>query len=400
MPPLATGAAGVVRMQSSETHDPEPEVTAAANDPAAAENLSSAAPAAIELLVAPATDETLESSGEMEDGGAEILDGELSRLLATPRGLMGAIEALLFASPEPLAPRRLGRVLGLSDPRLIQAAIEQLRLQCEEEGRGVQIIETAGGYQMATREIFGDLILRLRNRKRRPTLSPAALETLAIVAYRQPIIRAEIEAVRGVESSGMLRNLIDMGLVQIVGKKDVLGRPALYGTTESFLQAFGLKDLAQLPPIAELKQRMAQAAAFAAEPDVPAPSAPAAADPDEARELANSEQETDGATASAEPTHLDEGTPAMAKRNDDEDEFEDEDLDEETDLDDEDLDDEDLDDLDEDDEDLDDEDLDEDVDEDDLDEDLDDEDLDDEDLDEDLDEDEGDLDDEDEDEED
>lgn len=203
-----------------------------------------------------AADPELESAGEMEEAPAEIIDADLGALLQTPVGLRGAIEALLFSSPEPLTLRRMGNVLEVRDFRLIQATVQQLQNEYDTQRRGIQIIETSGGYRMATRELFGDLILRLKGRKRRPTLSQAALETLAIVAYRQPIIRAEVEAVRGVESSGTLRNLIDMGLVEMVGRKDVLGRPPMYGTTEQFLQSFGLKDIQELPSISELKRQL------------------------------------------------------------------------------------------------------------------------------------------------
>jgi segregation and condensation protein B len=206
--------------------------------------------AGVEPLEAP-----LEPSGELEDPSAEIIDGDLDQLLQTPLGLKGAIEALLFATPEPLTQRRLANALGIKDAKVISSTVVQLQTEYDSQRRGIQIQETASGYQMLTRELFGPLILRLRHRKRRPTLSPAALETLAIVAYRQPIIRAELEAIRGVESSGVLRNLIDMGLVESVGRKEVLGRPTMYGTTLDFLHGFGLKDLDELPSISELKQR-------------------------------------------------------------------------------------------------------------------------------------------------
>jgi segregation and condensation protein B len=198
----------------------------------------------------------LEDSGEIEPDGAQIVDSELHALLKTPAGLRGAIEAILFASPDPLGPRRIANICGLDNTRMIRNLIEQIRIDYDKERRGFQINETAGGYQMATLPMFADLILRLRNRKRRPALSPAALETLAIIAYRGPVIRAEIEAVRGVESSGTIRNLIDMGLVEMAGRKDVIGRPPMYATTDQFLRTFGLKSRRDLPPIAELKKQL------------------------------------------------------------------------------------------------------------------------------------------------
>jgi segregation and condensation protein B len=197
----------------------------------------------------------LENAGEMEEEPAVLVDSELATLLKTPPGLRAAIEALLFVSPDPLTVRRIGNVLDLRDSRLVLATLKQLQAEYDDARRGLRILETAEGFRMATREAFGDLILRLKGRRRRPTLSPSAMETLAIVAYRQPIIRAEVEAIRGVESSGSIRNLIDLGLVEMVGRKDVLGRPPMYGVTEQFLQAFGLKSLQELPSIAELRRQ-------------------------------------------------------------------------------------------------------------------------------------------------
>lgn len=303
----------------------------------------------------PEAEPRLEASGELEEPTAEIHDAELARLLTTPAGLQGAIEAVLFTSPEALSPRKIGRVLGMGDLKLIQATIGQLQTLYDTDRRGMQIVETAGGYQMATREAYADLVLRLRGRKRRATLSPAALETLAIVAYRQPIIRAEIEAVRGVESSGMLRNLMDMGLVEIVGRKDVLGRPAMYGTSASFLQSFGLKTLAELPPIAELKRRLAeqQAEAAAEEQNAPEPPAPTIEETGADSAVPESAQPDPERTAMDPKLPLDDDEPLddeetieddeddIYEIDDDEDDFEDEEID------DDDLDDDDIDDLDE-----------------------------------------------------
>lgn len=184
----------------------------------------------------------------------ETIDLELTHLLETQQGLCSALEALLFATPEPLSISRLARTLEVPQDT-VKEALKALE-ECYHPTRGIQIIETASGFQMATREIFGDLILRLRGRKRRTAISTATLETLAIIAYRQPIIRAEIEAIRGVESGGAIRNLIDMNLVEMVGRKEVLGRPPMYGTTEQFLHSFGLRSLKDMPPIDELKRRL------------------------------------------------------------------------------------------------------------------------------------------------
>lgn len=387
----------------------------------------------------PTPEADFEDEGEEAEGAGSIFDSELMRLMNTPEGLKSAIESLLFVSPEPLTPHRIARTLEIGDIKLVTTALTNMRLEYDEHKRGMQILETAEGYQMATREVFGDLILRLKNRKRRPALSQAALETLAIIAYRQPIIRADVEAVRGVESSGTIRNLIDMGLVEMVGRKEVLGRPPMYGTSEQFLQSFGLRSLSDLPPIGELKRRFqekeekaaeqARAAATAAPPAAPqaaengesgapqeAPSpqseseanTPATPEPAAAAQSQTDEapETPDGTTPGATDGAAEPEESIMTKREqwDDEDELEarqpdeDEDDEEFEDDEDEDYDDEDdLDDEDEDEDELGDED-DEDLDEDEDDELAEDELEDDEDEDYDDEEDEDEFDDEDEDE--
>ena len=113
----------------------------------------------------------------------------------------------------------------------------------------------AGGYQMATRSSYSEWVLMLHKNRKRPALSPAALETLAIVAYKQPITRAEIESIRGVDSSGISRMLLEMEFIKVTGHKEIIGRPRLYGTTRKFLKAFGLNSLNDLPSISELKKQ-------------------------------------------------------------------------------------------------------------------------------------------------
>lgn len=216
----------------------------------------------VETIALPETEEPdappeLEASETIDEAGeAEVVSADLERLLTTPAGMRSAIEALLFASPEALTLARICNALGTRDKRTVSVLLEQLRDANDAERRGVALIETADGWRMATREVFEELILRLRHRKKRAPLTTAALETLAIVAYRQPIIRAEVEAIRGVECGGTLRNLVDMGLVEVVGRKEVLGRPGMYGTTAQFLESFGLRSIEELPPIAQLKRQM------------------------------------------------------------------------------------------------------------------------------------------------
>lgn len=157
------------------------------------------------------------------------------------------LEALLLASPEPLTLRRIAEVIGLDEK---DAAILMADLQKEYEapGRGLTIRELAGGYVLTTRPEAAEYVERLLQPRSRG-LSHAALETLAIIAYRQPITRAEIEAVRGVKVDRALETLLERRLVADVGRKEAPGRPILYGTTPEFLKYFGLKALSDLPPV-------------------------------------------------------------------------------------------------------------------------------------------------------
>jgi segregation and condensation protein B len=175
-----------------------------------------------------------------------------------PQGLLArdarlaAIEAALFAADEPLTPRRLAQVVDLSDVGETRRLLRQLRTLYEEGGSAFQLEEIAGGYQLLTRPEFHPWLARLRRAGNELRLSGPARETLAIVAYRQPIGRADIESIRGVQCSEVLRQLMEKGLVRIAGRDDSLGRPVLYGTTKKFLQAFGLRTLRDLPQAGDL----------------------------------------------------------------------------------------------------------------------------------------------------
>lgn len=168
------------------------------------------------------------------------------------KNLEPVIEALLFVSGSPLSLEKIQETLkGVSKTQL-REAIQGLRCRYEEAKGGIQIIEVAGGYQMVTRPEFHPWVERLQ--KVRPSrLSRAALETLALVAYRQPITRAEIEEVRGVTVDGVLKTLLERNLIRIVGRKNEMGRPILYGTTKEFLRYFGLRDISDLPPLKEIE---------------------------------------------------------------------------------------------------------------------------------------------------
>lgn len=162
------------------------------------------------------------------------------------------VEALLFGSDAPLSAADLARGDDSLDEQQVEAAIEELRAEYEAEERAFQIYELGGGYQILTRPEFAPYLERFDTVPRSGRLSSPALEVLAVIAYRQPIGRAEIEEIRGVGSAGVLRTLLERGLVEVVGRADGLGRPLLYGTTARFLEHFGFRSLDDLPRPDEL----------------------------------------------------------------------------------------------------------------------------------------------------
>lgn len=164
------------------------------------------------------------------------------------------IEALLFATERPLTSGDLADLSGAEDGHEARRLVERLQDEYESAGRAFCIEEVAGGFRMVTRPDYSHWVSKLKESDQQETLSQAAMETLAIVAYRQPITRAEIEDVRGVQSNYILRSLIEKGLVRVTGKSDELGRPLLYGTSRKFLEVFGLDSLDGLPNIEELNE--------------------------------------------------------------------------------------------------------------------------------------------------
>jgi segregation and condensation protein B len=159
------------------------------------------------------------------------------------------VEGLLFASDTPLEAERIAEVLDLGDVEKARALVASLKARYEGEGRPLQVTEVAGGYRMVTRPEIAPWLVRLARARTKARLSRPALETLAIVAYRQPVSRPEIDAVRGVNSEGVLDNLLERRLVRIGGRKEAPGRPFLFETTREFLVAFGLRDLDDLPKV-------------------------------------------------------------------------------------------------------------------------------------------------------
>ncbi len=170
--------------------------------------------------------------------------------------LSGAIEAIVFVSGDPVPIKRMEEVLEIPEEQ-IREAIEALSKRYVELGAGIQVMEVAGGYQLRTRPIYSIQVNKFLERKRKTTLSGPALETLAIIAYKQPITRAEIEAIRGVVVDCVLKSLLDKRLIKVAGVKEVPGRPNLYRTTRRFLEYFGIVSLNDLPPIENIEQTFA-----------------------------------------------------------------------------------------------------------------------------------------------
>jgi segregation and condensation protein B len=159
------------------------------------------------------------------------------------------VEAMLFASDVPLEAERIREVLDLENPAAARGLVEELIARYEAEPRGLSIVEVGGGYRMVTRPELAPWLVRLARARTRGRLSRPALETLAIIAYKQPVSRPELDAVRGVSSEAVLDNLLERRLVRIGGRKEAPGRPFLYETTREFLVAFGLRDLNDLPKV-------------------------------------------------------------------------------------------------------------------------------------------------------
>jgi segregation and condensation protein B len=176
------------------------------------------------------------------------------------------LEAALFASSRPIAGEELAALDPDASPAAVQAALDELREHYDVDGHGVELVEIGGGWQILTRPEYTEAIERAQLAARPSRLSAAALETLAIIAYRQPIGRAEIEEIRGVSVGGVLKSLHERALIDVTGRGEGLGRPLLYGTTPSFLEQFALRHLDELPRVDEL----AVALRAAASPDVPA----------------------------------------------------------------------------------------------------------------------------------
>jgi len=171
----------------------------------------------------------------------------------SPKELERIVEGLLFATKEPVPALRISQAIDGATVRDVRAVLERLGEKLRRAKRGFELEEVAGGYRLVTPSDLAPFVRKLLRLGAQDRLTAAALETLAIVAYRQPIMRADIEAIRGVACGGTLKLLLERGLVRITGRADVLGRPLLYGTTKAFLEQFGLNTLKDLPRADEFK---------------------------------------------------------------------------------------------------------------------------------------------------
>ncbi len=199
----------------------------------------------------PEEQDNIETSEEPKEQSQEVNDEpqETSEEVT----LESVIEAVLFASDEPLTIVRLASITETTTKQ-VREYIENLNKKYQDNNHAFRIEQIAGGYQMLTLSSYNHWLKKLLRARSETKLSPAAMETLAIIAYKQPVIRADIEAIRGVAVGEVIRSLSYKGLVKIVGRAEILGRPMLYGTTKKFLEVFGLNTLKDLPKIEELKK--------------------------------------------------------------------------------------------------------------------------------------------------
>jgi segregation and condensation protein B len=196
-----------------------------------------------------------ESSGSASDSSPESASdssAEKPGNQLTDEEILHSITALIYASPDPISERKLASLLDGPDAARVKAAIEALKAKLDASGLPLELRSIAGGWQILTVPRMGEVVARLFQERKAERISPAALETLAVIAYRQPVSKAEIEAIRGVQVAPILRSLVDRGLVRVVGRADVPGHPLQYGTSKAFLDRFGLGGIDDLPRDSEL----------------------------------------------------------------------------------------------------------------------------------------------------
>ncbi len=199
------------------------------------------------------TSETADAELREPDQAAEVPDAAPPQDRTEPEiTVESVVEALLFATDSPLAAARIAQLVGVGDARDVKKHIEALNERYEAEGNAFRIEEIAKGFQMLTLPAYNGWVSKLLKVRDESKLSPAAMETLAIVAYKQPVLRADVEAIRGVACGEMLNKLREMNLIKIVGRAEEPGRPMLYGTARHFLKVFGLGELTDLPAVESL----------------------------------------------------------------------------------------------------------------------------------------------------
>jgi segregation and condensation protein B len=190
-----------------------------------------------------------------EQDGHDGDDGQESAPKRASAELKAILEALIFASPEPLTPKAMYKIVDAEPKEDVQAALAELKRDYERPG-GLQLVEVAGGYQIVTRQELHDWVRRLFHERTTQRLSVQALETLAVIAYQQPLTALEVSEIRGVNTSGVLNTLLERHLIKIAGRKQVVGRPFLYATTKEFLIRFGLNDLSELPKVEDMAEAL------------------------------------------------------------------------------------------------------------------------------------------------
>ena len=186
---------------------------------------------------------------------AETAVSEPAETATASAEVKAVVEALIFASPEPITPKMLSKLLAEEPKEDVLAAVEALKGEYENRP-GLQIVEVAGGYQIVTRPELHEWVRRLFHERSTQKLTVQGLETLAVIAYKQPITALEVTEIRGVNTAGVLSTLLERHLIKIVGRKNVVGRPFLYATTKEFLIRFGLKDLTDLPKIEDMAEAL------------------------------------------------------------------------------------------------------------------------------------------------
>jgi segregation and condensation protein B len=197
----------------------------------------------------------LNAQGEMLNAQGNAQEEMLNAQPAPSAELKAIVEALIFASPEPLTPKMLFKLLADEPKEDVSATVQALKADYETRP-GLQFVEVAGGYQIVTRTELHEWVRRLFHERSAQKLTVQSLETLAVIAYKQPITALEVGEIRGVNTSGVLSTLLERHLIKIVGRKNVVGRPFLYATTKEFLIRFGLNDLSDLPKIEDMAEAL------------------------------------------------------------------------------------------------------------------------------------------------